>query len=76
MVRGHGKTRAYLHRFKLIEHATCPCNNGEQTVDHLLYQCTPLNTPTELLRNKVLKTGNLPASKYKLTTKHFNIQIP
>jgi len=27
MVTGHGKTRVYLHRFKIIENATCPCNN-------------------------------------------------
>jgi ribonuclease HI len=26
MVTGHGKTRAYLHRFKLMEHALCVCN--------------------------------------------------
>jgi len=25
MVTGHGKTRAYLHRFRIVEHATCPC---------------------------------------------------
>ena len=27
MVTGHGKTRVYLHRFKIIENAACPCNN-------------------------------------------------
>jgi hypothetical protein len=59
MVTGHGKTRAYLHRFKIMEHATCPCNNGEQTVDHLLYQCTLLHTPREILRNKVFKNWEL-----------------
>jgi len=26
MVTGHGKPRAYLHRFKIIENSTCPCN--------------------------------------------------
>jgi len=26
MMTGHGKTRAYLHRFKLMEHAVCVCN--------------------------------------------------
>jgi len=60
MVTGQGKTRAYFHRFKIIEQATCPCNNGDQTIDHLLYQCTLLHTPRELLRNRVLKTGNWP----------------
>ena len=72
MVIGHGKTRAYFHRFKILEQATCPCKRGEQTIDHLLYQCTLLHTSRELLRNTVLKTGNWPANRQELTTKHLN----
>ena len=29
IVSGHGKTRAYLNRFKLIDNPMCPCNEGE-----------------------------------------------
>jgi hypothetical protein len=58
MVIGHGKTRAYHHRFKIIESATCPCNKGDQTIDHLLNQCTLLQTRREFLRNNFLKSGN------------------
>jgi len=25
IVTAHGKTRVYLHRFKIIEEPTCPC---------------------------------------------------
>jgi hypothetical protein len=35
----HGKTKAYLHRFRITETPDCPCNGGEQTVEHLLYDC-------------------------------------
>jgi hypothetical protein len=44
MVTGHGKTRAYLQRFTLLEHAKCPCGNGDQAVEQLLYQCWILDT--------------------------------
>jgi hypothetical protein len=54
IVTGHGKTRAYLHQFKIIETAACPCNKGDQTVDHLLNQCTLLKTQRELLRKNIL----------------------
>jgi len=54
MVTGHGKTRAYLHRFKTLEHANCPCGK----VDHLIYQCSILHTQRELLKSNVLKSGN------------------
>ena len=35
----HGKTRAYLHRFKITEEPTCPCGTAEQRTDHPIYEC-------------------------------------
>jgi len=70
MVTGHGKTRAYLHRFKILEHANCPCSNGNQTIDHLIYQCSILHTQREILRSNVLKLGNWPVKKQELISKH------
>jgi hypothetical protein len=37
IVTGHGKTKAYLHRFKIIKEPTCPCGTAEQTMDHLIF---------------------------------------
>jgi hypothetical protein len=62
MVTRHGQTRAYRHRFRLIDNATCPCNKEAQTVDHLIYRCTLLHTNRELLRVNVQQSGNWPAS--------------
>jgi hypothetical protein len=58
MVTGHGKTRAYLHRFKLLDHATCACKMGDQIIDHLLSQCTLLQTYREILKRNLLNNGN------------------
>jgi hypothetical protein len=71
MVTGHGNTRAYLHRFKLLDHATCVGKKGDQTIDHLLYQCTLLQTHREVLKRNILNR-NWPASKQELITKHQN----
>ena len=30
MVTGHGKNRAYIHRFKITENVTFPCNKGDK----------------------------------------------
>jgi hypothetical protein len=70
MVTGQGKTRAYLHRFKLMEHAKCVCNKGDQTIDHLINQCTLLHTQRELLKSNVLQFWNWPLSKCELINKH------
>ena len=40
IVTGHGKTREYLQRFKIIEKSTCPCGKGDQTTDHIIYVYT------------------------------------
>ena len=67
MVAGHSKTRDYFHHFKIMKQATYPCNNTDQTIDHLLCPCTLLHSQIGLLRNKVLKIVNWPASKQELT---------
>jgi hypothetical protein len=43
MVTAHGKKRSYLHRLKIIDCPACPCDNGIQTVEHLIYECGKLN---------------------------------
>jgi hypothetical protein len=30
MMTGHGNIKTYLHRFKLIESATCPCRDNKK----------------------------------------------
>jgi hypothetical protein len=42
IVSGHGKTKAYLHRFKIIEDPTCTCGKASQTTDHLIFECEKL----------------------------------
>jgi hypothetical protein len=69
MLTGHGKTRSYLHRFKILEKADCPCGNGDQTLDHLLYQCTILNKQREIFKRNVIKSGKWPASKQEIISR-------
>ena len=57
MLTGHGRTRAYLHRFKLRDDATCICGQGDQTTHHLLNHCTTIRTQRKVLKNAYLKTG-------------------
>jgi hypothetical protein len=37
MVTGHGNTRSYLYRFRIIEDETFTCKKGPQTVSHLAF---------------------------------------
>jgi len=69
MVTAHGKTRSYLHRFKIIESPECPCANRHQTVDHLLYDCSELNNGRRKLIAHSSKEDNWPVRKSELVDK-------
>jgi len=69
MTTGRGKTRAYLHRFKLFDSATCVCRQGDQTIDHLLYQYKLLEKQRGTVKKNTIHHGHWPTSKQELITK-------
>ena len=70
MVTAHGKTRSYLHLFKIIQSPECTCVNGNQTVDHILYDCSKLNNEREKLIAYISKEDNWPVKKSELVNKY------
>jgi hypothetical protein len=72
MLTGHGKTRAYLHLFKIRDNACCVCQQADQTIDHLLYDCNLLEAQRGTLRKNVTKNGQWPANKHQLITNHLD----
>ena len=69
LVTAHDKTKAYLHRFKITESSECPCDGGNQTVDHLLYHCSKLQRQRETYKERV-ETRKLAGEKSDLVHKH------
>jgi hypothetical protein len=67
---GHGNIRSYLHRLRIIGSPECPCKQGIQTADLLIFQCKSLKNEREMLKNSVLKAGNWPVSKSELINRH------
>jgi len=47
----------------------CSCKNGEQTVDHILFDCKLLDQERDSLKAAVIRSENWPVSKNKLVTK-------
>jgi hypothetical protein len=70
MTTAHDKTGAYLHRFKIIENPDCPCSNGSQTADHLLYDCNKLNKEREKLIAHISKEDTWPVRKIDSVKKY------
>ena len=48
IMTGHGNNRSYLHRLKIMASPECPCRQGIQTVDHLIFQCKRLKNERKI----------------------------
>jgi hypothetical protein len=72
MVTAHGKTRAYLHHFKIIDPPACPCDNG---ID-LIYECGKLNIERRKLIADVPKAREIVlVNNYPKQITHFTNSI-
>jgi hypothetical protein len=63
IVTGHGKTKAYLHRFKIIEDTKCTCGKAAQTTDHLIFECETRTKERKMLKTTALQNDNWPINK-------------
>jgi len=74
VITGHRKLRAYLHRFKIIVDAMCPCETNPQSTDHVIWEWTLLNKLRQSLRNSIMKAGgSWPMSNTELANMYMNI---
>ena len=70
VLTGHGKTSAYLNRFKLRDDARCICGHNDQTMDHLLFHCEKTSTQREVLKQQINQEWNWMEIKQELISKH------
>ena len=59
IVSGHGKTKAYLNRFNPTDNLMCPCNEGEQSVEHLIYVCRILEPQRSSMIQHIMTRGGI-----------------
>jgi len=71
VVSGNGKTRDYLHRFKLIEEPTCSFGECLQTTDHIIYECKRVTKERDRLKRTVTGTNRWPITKRDLIRRHY-----
>jgi hypothetical protein len=72
LITGHGKTRSYLHRFKLEDNPACSCNEGVQTPEHIIYDCKILEQQRSvLIRNITVRGGKWPPANKEMVDTYF-----
>ena len=71
IVTGHGSIKTYLYKHKIIESTMCSCEEGEQSVDHILYEHKLLAHDRDRLKAAVMRSENWPVSKDNLSIKFY-----
>ena len=57
LLSGHGNIKSYLYRLGLTEKRMCPCEEIEQSVDHLLFKCKKLRNQRKEMIRQIKNTG-------------------
>jgi hypothetical protein len=70
IVTGRGNIKTYLAKYRILESPMCSCE-GDQTVDHIMYDCKLLEQERSSLKAVVIKTQKWPVSIDKLSTKFY-----
>jgi hypothetical protein len=66
LITGHGNIKSYLHKYNIIENPKCSCNKGEQTVDHIIYNCSLQEQERERLKAVITDQSNGQLAKTNL----------
>jgi hypothetical protein len=71
LVTGHGKTKSSLHRFKLIDSSMYPCNEGQQTSKHTIFECSIFEAQRSSIIKQIIISGETwPPENDELITKY------
>ena len=66
-----GNIKSYLYKCKIIDNPQCQCKNGDQTVQHIIFECTIFDQERDKLKAVVMRTENWPVSFNKLSTIYY-----
>jgi len=69
MVAGHGNIKSYLYKYKIMDSPICSCKTGEQTTDHILFDCELVELEKDGLKAAALRSENWPVRKDTLINK-------
>jgi hypothetical protein len=71
LLTGHGNIKTYLYRCIIIESPMCSCEECEQSVDHILYECKLYENERDRLKAAARRRESWPISRNKLCTKYY-----
>ena len=71
IVTGRDNIKTYLYKYKIIDSATCTCEEGDQSVDHTLFDRKLLEHDRVRPKAEVSRSEKWPVSRDKLGIKFY-----
>jgi hypothetical protein len=71
IVTGHSNIKIYLYKYKIIQSPKCTCEEGDQSADHILFDCKLLEHDRVRLKSEVTQSKKWPVSREKLGIKFY-----
>ena len=71
IVTRHGDVKTYLYKYKIIQSPKCTCEEGDQSVNHVLFDYKILERDRVRLKAKVIRSEKLAVSRDKLDIKFY-----
>jgi hypothetical protein len=71
IVTSLGNIKSYLHKFKIIQSPLCSCKQGEQSMEHILYDCKFHEQDRDRLKAAVIRSERWPVRKDILSIKYY-----
>jgi hypothetical protein len=59
-----------LFKYKIKDSPICSCKKGEQTIDHIIFDCELVEKERDRLKAAVLRSENWPVNKHTLINKY------
>jgi hypothetical protein len=70
LLPGHGNIKSYVHRYKIMDSPTYSCKKGDQTIDHIIYDCELMEQERVRRKAALLWREYWPISKDSLMNKY------
>jgi hypothetical protein len=71
IVTGHGNIKTYLYKYIIIESPKCTCEEGDQSVDYILFDFKLSEHDRVRLKAEVTRSEKWPVSRDKLGIKFY-----
>jgi len=70
MLIGHGKSNAYINRFKIIQSTMCSFKHADQTTDQFLYDSETHGKEREKIIAYTSREEDWPERKFEIQNKY------